>query len=172
MLSVQHRAGTQRRVLTGNSRLKNPASRSNPCRRDDHACPRPYALCTDHIGKSYSFPRSLTEIKIRLDTNVFNYLGNYLLVILGVLVCVMYNRPTALVGGVVTMKMWDWVRSGAAIQGSTMYQFKYGAATILSWAVMMYCNVTLAVVNAILIGTTVARAVLSAHATSHIVHRV
>jgi|AntAceMinimDraft_12_1070368.scaffolds.fasta_scaffold19199_1 hypothetical protein len=50
-----------------------------------------------------------------------------------VFVCVLYNRPLALVGGVVTMKMWDWARSGGDMQGSTMFQFKYGAATILSW---------------------------------------
>ena len=92
----------------------------------------------------------MTEIKIRLDTNLYNYLGNYLLVVLAVFVCVLYNRPTALVGGLVTMKMWDWVRgNGEEIQGSTMYQFKYGAATILSWAVMMYSNVTLAVSYAV-----------------------
>jgi MFS superfamily sulfate permease-like transporter len=100
-------------------------------------------------------PRSLTEIKVRLDTNLFNYVGNYLLVVLAVFVCVLYNRPMALVGGLVTMKMWDWVRSGGDMPGSTMYQFKYGAATILSWVVMMYSNVTLAVSYGLLISITV-----------------
>mmetsp|Transcript_18072 Transcript_18072/g.44796 ORF Transcript_18072/g.44796 Transcript_18072/m.44796 type:complete len:253 (-) Transcript_18072:231-989(-) len=112
-------------------------------------------LCTDFIAKSYSMPWSLAEIKLRLDTNLYNYIGNYLLVVLAVFVCVLYNRPLALVGGVVTMKMWDWARSGGDMQGSTMFQFKYGAATILSWAVMMYSNVTFAVSYAMLISVTV-----------------
>jgi len=30
----------------------------------------------------YSAPWSLAEIKLRLDTNLYNYIGNYLLVVL------------------------------------------------------------------------------------------
>lgn len=115
-----------------------------------------YEQCSDFIGKSYSLPRSLTEIKVRLDTNLFTYLGNYILVVLGVFVCVLYNRPAALAGGLLTLKMWDWVRSGAEnAPGSTMHQFRYGAATVLSWAVMLYSNVTLAVSYALLSSITV-----------------
>jgi hypothetical protein len=42
-----------------------------------------------------------------------------------------------------------------------MYQLKYGAATMLSWAVMMFSSVTLAVATAILISF----AVVAIHST-------
>lgn len=107
-------------------------------------------LCTDFITKSYSLPRSVAEMKIRIDTNLYNYVGNYLLVILAVFACVLYKRPMALFGGGVTMRMWEWVRRGEDIPGSSMYRFKYVTATILSWAVMAYTKTTLAVSYAIL----------------------
>ena len=33
-------------------------------------------------------------------------------VVFAIFCCVLYNRPLALLGLIVTVKMWDWVRSG------------------------------------------------------------
>jgi len=55
-------------------------------------------------------PWRRAEIKQRLDGNIFTYVGNYLAVIFAIFCCVLYNRPLALLGLIVTVKMWDWVR--------------------------------------------------------------
>ena len=39
------------------------------------------------------------------------YMGNYMMVILFIFLCVLYKKPKALVAVVATLKMWDWVRS-------------------------------------------------------------
>ena len=103
-------------------------------------------LCTDFLSKSYGLPRSWLDAKRRLDSNAFEYLGNYRTAVFFIFAAVLYNRPLALIGGLALMRMWDWVEGdGVEDREGAMYRFKYLTAWILSWGVMFYSNVTLAV---------------------------
>ena len=104
-------------------------------------------LCTDFLSKSYGLPRSWLDAKRRLDSNAFEYLGNYRTAVFFIFAAVLYNRPLALIGGLALMRMWDWVEGDGASEDreGAMYRFKYLTAWILSWGVMFYSNVTLAV---------------------------
>lgn len=53
-------------------------------------------LCTDFLSKSYGFPRGYVDAKRRLDSNAFEYLGNYRAVVFFIFAAVLYNKPLAL----------------------------------------------------------------------------
>ena len=113
-------------------------------------------LCTDFLSKSYGFPRGYVDAKRRLDSNAFEYLGNYRAVVFFIFAAVLYNKPLALVGGLALVRVWDWVEGdGREDREGAMYRFKYLVAWILSWAVMFYSNVTLAASYGTLISTIV-----------------
>ena len=113
-------------------------------------------LCTDFLSKSYGFPRGYVDAKRRLDSNAFEYLGNYRAVVFFIFAAVLYNKPLALVGGLALVRVWDWVEGdGREDREGAMYRFKYLVAWILSWAVMLYSNVTLAASYGCAISTAV-----------------
>lgn len=66
----------------------------------------------------FSLPRSLAEASYKISENVFEYVGNYLLVALVAVCCVLYTRPVALVGLLVTGRAWEWLRTQAEAQAA------------------------------------------------------
>ena len=61
-------------------------------------------LCTDHLARSYAFPRSLRELRRRVDGNVYAHVGNYVLAVFATFCVVLYQRPKALFGALFATK--------------------------------------------------------------------
>ena len=106
--------------------------------------PKPWRefLCADRARRSYAVPRDWTECKVRLDGNVYEYVGNY--VRMGVIFgCVnLYKNPTALVGAMASAKIYRWMDQNI-VATSDMQAVKM-LGTVVAWFVMMYTKASAA----------------------------
>lgn len=106
--------------------------------------PKPWRefLRADQVLTSYSVPKTMFECKVRLDGNVFEYIGNY--VRMGVVFgCVaVYKNPTAVVGAVASAKLYQWMERNLAPTGELHAVRLLG--TMVSWFVMMYTKASAA----------------------------
>ena len=106
--------------------------------------PKPWRefLRADQVFASYSIPKTVFECKVRLDGNVFEYIGNY--VRMGVVFgCVaVYKNPTAVVGAVASAKLYQWMERNLAPTGELHAVRLLG--TMVSWFVMMYTKASAA----------------------------
>ena len=106
--------------------------------------PKPWRefLRADQVFASYSVPKTMFECKVRLDGNVFEYIGNY--VRMGVVFgCVaVYKNPTAVVGAVASAKLYQWMERNLAPTGELHAVRLLG--TMVSWFVMMYTKASAA----------------------------
>ncbi|KAL2628689.1 hypothetical protein R1flu_013375 [Riccia fluitans] len=98
--------------------------------------------------ETYSFPRSLTQTKLRMEENVKRYTGNYLVLALVILLCYLYKIPVALLGIMSILALWDTVRVYINSRGLTQNSFRFRALQILgnigTIFIMMYCKVAVA----------------------------
>lgn len=115
-------------------------------------------FASDFPRRSYALPRSVSEASVRLDGNVYEFFGNYLTVAFWVACSVLYNKPRALVGGWVCYRLWRFARSFERNDGERSRELNTFAAktrtfvaTVVTWAVGLYANVSLAASYAILI---------------------
>jgi len=92
-------------------------------------------FAADFFWRSYKVPRTLTELKLTLDGNVFEFFGNYVTLAFVFLCCVLYNKPKALLGGYLLIKLWAWVRSFDESPDSFSYKTRNLSATLISWLV-------------------------------------
>lgn len=60
-------------------------------------------------AREFGVPRSRPEMVYKLSENIYEFIGNYLVIGLLCVVCVLYKRPVALVGILITSKAWDWL---------------------------------------------------------------
>lgn len=106
--------------------------------------PKPWRefLCTDHLRRSYSVPKTMLECKIRLDGNAFEYVGNYARMALVFGGVMLYRNPTAVVGAYASAKLYAWMDRNIAAT-SEMQALKM-IGTIISWFVMMYTKASAA----------------------------
>jgi hypothetical protein len=66
---------------------------------------------------------------------VFEFFGNYVTLAFVFLCCVLYNKPKALLGGYLLIKLWAWVRSFDESPDSFSYKTRNLSATLISWLV-------------------------------------
>ena len=108
-------------------------------------------FASDFLLRSYRVPRSLNEAKQTLDGNVYEFFGNYCTLAFFIACLVLYNKPKALLGGYFLYRVWVWVRSFRDPVESFAHRARHFVATITSWAVGLYANVSLAASYAILV---------------------
>lgn len=111
----------------------------------------------ERMQQAYGLPSTYADVSSRITENIYTYMGNYLRMSLVCVLCVLYKRPSALVGVVLTAKAWDWLRinSAGVDQQSYNYKIKYTAIYIFTWAVIVFSSVTGAMLLAALISTLV-----------------
>ncbi|KAK3236485.1 hypothetical protein CYMTET_53372 [Cymbomonas tetramitiformis] len=121
--------------------------------------PKPWKefFSLERMQEAYGRPSTYADVSSRITENIYTYMGNYLRMSLVCVLCVLYKRPSALVGVVLTAKAWDWLRinSAGVDQQSYSYKIKYTAIYIFTWAVIVFSSVTGAMLLAALISALV-----------------
>ena len=111
-------------------------------------------FASDFLFRSYRFPRSLFEARLRLDGNVFEFFGNYRALGFVFAGCVLWREPRALLGGYALYELWRWVEAHDDARESRGRKVRNVCAGIVSWVVALYAKVSLAVAYAILVTAT------------------
>lgn len=99
-------------------------------------------------AQTYSWPSSITQMKLRMEENLKRYARNYLYLSLVILACFLYKMPVALLGMISVFAMWDMLRMCSNKWGLQQYSFLHQMllmiARLVTALVMIYCNVALA----------------------------
>uniref|UniRef100_A0A0D6QX83 PRA1 family protein n=1 Tax=Araucaria cunninghamii TaxID=56994 RepID=A0A0D6QX83_ARACU len=99
-------------------------------------------------AETYSWPTSITQMKLRMEENLKRYTRNYIYLSLVILGCFLYNMPVALLGLVTVFALWDMLRICSNKWGLQKYPFFHQMlvmiARLATAVIMIYCNVALA----------------------------
>jgi len=111
--------------------------------------PRPWKdfFALDRIKYAYGLPDNIRRDTVdRITVNVYDYIGNYLRLALVLVLCVLYKNPMALLGIIIIAKSWDWIRvRGVEVdQQSFIYKLQYILVHILSWILLVFSQVAMA----------------------------
>ncbi|GLJ40435.1 hypothetical protein SUGI_0832940 [Cryptomeria japonica] len=98
--------------------------------------------------QSYSRPTSLMQLKLRMQENVKKYVRNYIYLSLCILASFLYKMPVALLGLISVFALWDMLRICSNKWGLQKYPFFHQMlvliAKLATTAIMIYCNIALA----------------------------
>eukprot|EP01018_Ginkgo_biloba_P009961 Gb_19254 [translate_table: standard] len=99
-------------------------------------------------GETYSWPTSVTQMKLRMEENLKRYTRNYIYLSLVILACFLYKMPMALLGLVLLLAFWDILRVLSNRWGLQKYPFFHQIliliAKFVTAIIMIYCKVALA----------------------------
>jgi len=97
---------------------------------------------------SYSWPRSISQAKLRMDENIRRYIGNYVILVAIVFLILLYQMPLALVGIASVVLVWDTLRRAGDEWGLDRNGIRYRALAFVGNSVtlvmMVYCKIALA----------------------------
>lgn len=97
---------------------------------------------------SYSWPSSITQMKLRMEENLKRYTRNYIYLSLLILVCFLYKMPVALLSLISILAFWDMLRVCSNKWGLENYpaihQTLVLIAKLVTAIIMFYCKVALA----------------------------
>ncbi|KAG0560134.1 hypothetical protein M758_10G151400 [Ceratodon purpureus] len=99
-------------------------------------------------GETYSWPRSISQAKMRMDENIRRYTGNYVVLVAIVFLILLYQMPMALVGIISVILVWDTLRRAGDEWGLERNGYRYRALAFVGNSVtvvlMVYCKIALA----------------------------
>ena len=145
--STSHRA-PHARTSTPSSTSRRAVYKTPTMTVDDLSQPpKPWRefLRLDAATTAYALPRTMDDAKLRLDGNVYEFIGNYIRV--GVIVgcAVAYRTPTAVAGAFASARLYAWSERHVSVATETRHQVMRGVVTVVSWLVMMYTKASAAV---------------------------
>jgi hypothetical protein len=82
--------------------------------------------------ETFSWPRTITQVKLRMEENVKRYTGNYLILVLIIFLCFLYKMPLAFVGIASIILLWDTLRKASNEWGLERTSFRYRSLVFLS----------------------------------------
>ncbi|CAK9198878.1 unnamed protein product [Sphagnum jensenii] len=98
--------------------------------------------------ETFSWPRTITQVKLRMEENVKRYTGNYLILVLIIFLCFLYKMPLAFVGVASIVSLWDTLRKASDEWGLERTSFRYRSLVFLSNIVtvvlMVFCKIAVA----------------------------
>jgi hypothetical protein len=100
-------------------------------------------FATDYLRKSYSIPKSRADLYVRFDRNVHEYLGNYRRCSWIIALALLYKKPKAIAGGIITLKLYDILQAlgqSVAIQGTRKQVIQF-FVQVLIWVVSIVTRV-------------------------------
>lgn len=99
-------------------------------------------------GETYSWPRSISQAKLRMDENIRRYTGNYVVLVAIVFLILLYQMPMALLGIISVILVWDTLRRAGDEWGLERNGYRYRALACVGNTVtvvlMVYCKIALA----------------------------
>lgn len=97
---------------------------------------------------TYSWPSSITQMKLRMEENLKRYTRNYIYLSLLILACFLYKMPVALLSLISILAFWDMLRICSNRWGlenyPTLHQMLVLIAKFVTAGIMFYCKVALA----------------------------
>ncbi|KAJ7283052.1 hypothetical protein O6H91_Y350800 [Diphasiastrum complanatum] len=95
--------------------------------------------------ETYSWPVSVTQIKLRMEENLRRYTGNYLVLTLVVFLCFLYKVPLAFLGLVSLLGLWATIRKYIYKWGLQRQSVWFGLLLLLgntaTAIIVIYCKI-------------------------------
>jgi len=95
--------------------------------------------CGSGPGDTYSWPRSISQAKLRMDENLRRYIGNYVILVVIVFLIFMYQTPMALVGIIAVVVVWDTLRRAGDEWGLERDGYRYRALAFVGNSGTVFC---------------------------------